>query len=885
MGGTGDRAKLTPVMRQYHDAKQAYPDAILFFRLGDFYEMFHDDAVVASRVLDLTLTSRNKGDPNEVPMAGVPHHAAAGYVAKLLAAGYKVAICEQMADPSKVKGIVPREVVRVVTPGLVTSEEQIEPRANHYLASIDFAAGAHGLALLDLSTGELLACALTDASASIVAEVARVEPRELILSADAEPLRPALAQVLAQSTVRNDQPIDEAEALRAVGEVIGPSEAADARSTLHPAAFLAAARALRLAASCNPGTPLPVRRIVPFDPSSSLQIDEVAQMHLEIVHAADGSKKGSLLSVIDRTRTPSGARLLRRWLLAPLLDVGAIRRRQDAVEAFVNDAVTRGSLREVLSRVGDIERLAVRAVLKEATPRDLGALRDSLAEAPRAVDLVKALSDADARAVLGLGAGQVDLVEDLRALLTAALVDRPPALAREGGIFRDGYDAVLDETSTLQRQGADLIVALESELRASTGIPTLKIRFTRVFGWYIEITRSNVQKVPATWRRKQTVAGGERFTNDELDELADKLLHAEERHGEREAQLLRDLVERTAACAERLRALAALLARWDVFASLADVAHSLDYCRPEVDDSEVLAIEDGRHPVVEQLAAAGRFVPNDIKLDTAGERLWLVTGPNMAGKSTLMRLVAHIVILAQLGSFVPARQARIGMADRILSRVGASDNVSRGESTFMVEMRESASILRKATQRSLVILDEIGRGTSTYDGLAIAWAVAEHLHDTIRCRALFATHYHELTELTNVSPHAANYSVSARERGDDVVFLYKLVKGAASRSYGVAVARLAGLPEVVLARAKAILASLESGAALPGGRYATLRGRSRAGGVQLDLFGGAPEPESAEPHPALELIRSVDPDRLTPIEALQLVAKLKSMSTDDKRKR
>ena len=879
MGVPGDRSKLTPVMRQYHDAKQAYPDAILFFRLGDFYEMFFDDAVTASRVLDLTLTSRNKGDPNEVPMAGVPHHAAAGYVAKLVNAGYKVAICEQMGDPSKIKGIVPREVVRVVTPGLVTNEEQIEARSNHYLAAIDQVQGVHGLALLDLSTGELLACAMADATASILAEVARVEPREVLLAPEAEPMRADLAQVLGLATLRADPPLIEGESLRVTSNVLGPEVAGDAQASLHPAAFNASARALRMAASCNPGTPLPVRRIVAFDPSSCLQIDEVAQVHLELLRAADGSKKGSLLAVVDRTKTSSGARLMRRWLLAPLLDVAAIRRRLDAVEAFVGDAVVRAALRESAARIGDIERLAVRAVLKEATPRDLGALRDSLLEAPRAIEVVCSLPEPTAREVLGVGEDSVDAVEELRELLACSLADRPPAIARDGGIIREGFDQALDETTVLQRQGSDLIVALEADLRATTGIATLKVRYTRVFGWYIEVTRTNTSKVPDTWRRKQTVAGAERYTNDRLDDLADRLLHAEERHAEREAELFAYLVREVASRADRLRSLAALLARWDVFSSLAEVAHSLDYCRPEIDDTEQLLIEDGRHPVVEQLAAAGRFVPNDVALDAAKERLWLITGPNMAGKSTLMRMVAHLVVLGQMGSFVPARRAKIGLVDRILSRVGASDNVSRGESTFMVEMRETAAILRGATRRSLVILDEIGRGTSTYDGLAIAWAVAEHLHDAIHCRALFATHYHELTDLVNVSPHAANCSVSARERGDEVVFLYKLVKGAASRSYGVAVARLAGLPEVVLARAKAILASLESGAALPGGRYASLRGRSRSGSVQLDLFGGpAPSKEADEPHPALELLRAIEPDRLTPLDALQLISKLKSMA-------
>jgi len=543
----------------------------------------------------------------------------------------------------------------------------------------------------------------------------------------------------------------------------------------------------------------------------------------------------------------------------------------------VSNPAARGKLRDALTRVGDIERLAVRAALGEANPREMGVLRDSLAAVPLAVEAVAGLPDPSAREALGIGAQPPDVVPQIRELLESALVDRPPTLAREGGMIREGFDKDLDETSMLQRQGADLIVALEADLRNTTGITTLKVRFTRVFGWYIEVTRTHVGKVPQSWRRKQTVAGGERFTTEALDELADKLLHAEERHAQRELELFGQLVKDVARHSERLRTLAALLARWDVFAGLASVAHAHDYVRPLVDDSEVIEIEDGRHPVVEQLAAAGRFVPNDIRLDTSGERLWLITGPNMAGKSTLMRQVAHIVVLAQMGAFVPARSAHIGIVDRILSRVGASDNVSRGESTFMVEMRETASILRKATRRSFVILDEIGRGTSTYDGLAIAWSVAEHLHDIVKCRTLFATHYHELTDLASVAKNAANYSVSARERGDDVVFLYKLTKGAASRSYGVAVAKLAGISETVLARARAILAALESGAALPGGRYATLRGRSRAGGVQLDLFGGAQAQQSSEPHPAIETLKALDANRLTPMDALQMIVKLKGM--------
>ena len=876
MAGSKGKQKITPVMQQFHAAKQTYPDAVLFFRMGDFYEMFYDDAIVASRELDLTLTSRNKGHPDEVPMAGVPHHAAHGYIAKLVSAGFKVAICEQMGDPSKIKGIVPREVVRVITPGLVTHEDQLEARSNNYLCAIDLTNQRHGLALLDLSTGELLAADLEDSTASVLAELARVEPREILIGDGLEELKKTLQQVLPSASLRNDEPIDQAAAVAVLEQVMPEGAAQDAVQAIHAAALAACGRVLRMAVTCNPGRPLPVQRVVPFDPTHVLQVDDIAQTHLEIVRAADGSKRGSLLAVVDKTTTSPGARLLRRWLLSPLVDIAAIRRRQDAVEAFVQDAVAREALRDVLDDVGDLERLSVRAVLGEATPRDLGVLRDSLLAAPRAIDIVDGMTDPTAREALGMGKGRPDDVGELRDLLASALAERPPVLAREGGIFREGFDTELDETGRLQKQGADLIVALEAQLRASTTIPTLKIRYTRVFGWYLEVTKPNVPKVPSAWRRKQTVASGERFTNDELDDLADRLLHAEERHSQREMSLFAELVRRVASHADALRGLGHLLATWDVFASLAEVAHELDYCRPVVDDSDVIDIRDGRHPVVERLAASGRFVPNDICLDSANERLWLVTGPNMAGKSTLMRQVAHIVLLAQTGSFVPASAARIGVVDRILSRVGASDNVSRGESTFMVEMRETASILRQATSRSLVILDEIGRGTSTYDGLAIAWAVAEHLHDVIRCRATFATHYHELTELADTAPHAANYSVSARELGDDVVFLYKLVKGAASRSYGVAVARLAGVSEPVLARARAILASLESGSTLPGGRYATLRGRNRRGSVQLDLFAPQPTVEQG-PSPVLETLAQVDPNRLTPIDALQLVVKLKAM--------
>ncbi|WP_437329867.1 DNA mismatch repair protein MutS [Sorangium sp. So ce381] len=910
------RKKLTPVMRQYEDAKALHPDAILFFRMGDFYEMFNDDAVLVSRALNLTLTSRNKGEPDESPMAGVPHHAAHGYIARLLALGHKVAICEQCGDPSKIKGLVPRQVVRVVTPGLVTETEQLDARANHYLAAVDGggaprgdalgAGGPYGLSLLDLSTGELSATSVPDA-ATLLAELARADPREALIARDLPDVRTAAASLACRAALRDDEELDSAQVAAILDDAaIEPISAAALAE--HPLpAVRAAARALRFARRCSPGARIPVRRIAPHDTSGTLRIDETAQAHLELVRAADGGRRGTLLDVIDCTVTPGGARLLRRRLLSPLADLAGIRRRLDEVELFVSHPRARGELRQALGGVGDLERLSVRALLGEATPRDLGLLRDGLTAAPAAIAAVRSIPDlgkaasrgddgAAARGKDGVAArgkdgaaaasgsepllaeaASLDVVADVCAELTAALIERPPPNTREGGIFREGYDKELDDARGVEKNATELILALEAKLRAQTGAPSLRVKYTRVFGWYIEVTRAHIAKVPETFRRKQTVATGERYTSDELDELADKIEHAGARALERETALFDRLRALVAKSEGRLRALARKLAAWDVAAALADVAHRNDYVRPHVTAGEALAIRDGRHPVVERYAAAGHFVPNDTRLDLSGERLWLITGPNMAGKSTLMRQVALIVVLAQMGSYVPAREAEIGLVDRILSRVGASDNVARGESTFMVEMRETAEILRDATRRSLVILDEIGRGTSTYDGLAIAWAVAEHLFDAIGCRALFATHYHELTELSARAPGIANHSVAAREHGDDVIFLHKLEAGPASRSYGVAVARLAGVPESVLARARAILATLESGAALPGGKHASLRGRTRGGAAQLDLFAPAQAAVPPEQSAVIETLRAVDVDRLAPLDALRLVANLKGL--------
>ena len=856
----------TPVMQQHAAAKRAHPDAVIFFRLGDFYEMFGDDALVCARALDLTLTSRNKGKPDEVPMAGVPHHAAHQYIARLLEAGHKVAICEQMADPSKVKGIVPREVVRVITPGLVTDREQLDARANNWLAALELGAERVGIALFDLSTGELCAAEVGDL-ARLLSELCRAAPREILVGAEGgashDDALAALRATVPRAALRSDPALAESELDHQLGARRGDAAFAGTLGSR------AAARVLRFARGCTPGAELPLRRIARWDPRAELVIDAVAQRHLELCESWSGLRQATLLGVIDDTRTSMGARLLRRRLSAPLTDVEQIRRRHDQVELFVVHAKLRAELRLALEDVTDLERIVSRASLGEANPRELGLLRDGLSAAARASQVLDSVHDAAGREALGLDR-ELDLCAELATELARALVERPPAQAKEGAVFAPGYDPELDELDALQKHGAERMVELETRLRDSTGIPTLKLRYTRVFGWYIEVSRAHAAKAPAAWRRKQTVATGERYTNPELDDLADRITTAEDRHRERELELIRQLVRAVAAAGDRIVELSQRVARWDVAASLAEVAHRYDYTRPVVDDSDRLELEESRHPVVERLAAKGRFVPNDVRLSLSGERLWLITGPNMAGKSTLLRQTALSVVLAQLGSFVPARRAQIGVVDRVLSRVGASDDVARGESTFMVEMRETAEILKSATRRSLVILDEIGRGTSTYDGLAIAWAVAEHIDQAVECRALFATHYHELTALAAASSHVANHSVSARESGDDVVFLHRLVAGAASRSYGIAVARLAGLPESVLARAKAILIGLEG--------EGTKARRPGADAPQLSLFqkAEAPAPGSRE---VLDTLRALEVDRMTPLDALSLLAKLKGKLT------
>lgn len=853
-------------MKQHAAAKAEHPDCVVFFRLGDFYEMFGDDAVTVARELDLTLTSRNKGKPDEVPMAGVPHHAAHGYIGRLLSAGYKVAICEQMADPATTKGIVPRQVVRVITPGTWIDEAQLDSRRNNWLCAVELVDDSCGIALFDTGTAELLAASVADLSA-VLSEIGRAAPSEVLLGAgfaeghaETQEFLSALSYVAPRAQVRSQRPLSQAELGQAV---LGVEWGITA-----PAAVAAAGRALKFAKECYCDAEFMVWRVGNLNPSGAMQLDRTAQAHLEIVQSSVADDRATLLGVLDRTRSPGGSRLLRRRLLAPLLDVSDIRRRQDAVETLVNHPRVRSAVQAQLKHVGDLERLAVRGAEGRASPKDLGNVRKALRAAAAIVEALAELPDEESRRALGV-LDAPETVADLCESLDRALVERPPVQPKEGAVFLCGYDPQLDELSELRTSGADRLSELEEELRKSTQISNLRVKFTRVFGWYIEVSRSHSSRVPGDFRRKQTVAGAERYTLPKLDDLAEEIQLSEARFRQRELELFQLLVDELARASKRVHALTAFLSSLDVTAALSEVASEYDYARPVVDDDDHLEIVDGRHPVVERLAAEGRFVPNDVHLVQRKEHLWLISGPNMAGKSTFLRQVALIVILAQMGSYVPAKSARIGVVDRVLSRVGASDNLAGGESTFMVEMRETANILSAATSRSLVILDEVGRGTSTFDGLAIAWAVAEHLDQVIQCRALFATHYHELTALVAESETAANYCVSAKEHDGDVIFLHRVTRGAASRSYGVAVAQLAGLPETVLSRARALLSSFERG---EGPTVASLqRGGLCKGRAQLDLF--VAQRDGAEEQ-TLSRLRSLDPDRLTGIEALQLLHQL-----------
>ena len=854
-------------MRQYLEVKGLYPDCILFFRLGDFYEMFFDDAVVVARALDLTLTSRDKGKENPIPMCGVPHHSSKHYLGKLVERGFKVAICEQVEDPKVARGIVKREVVRVVTPGVILEEEQLDPKAAHYLVAIVADKTRAGIAHLDVTTGDFAATELE--LGELTDELARLEPREVLYAGfDAAVLKTRVHA--SYSELPKDAPADARAAQALVEDAIRRPLERD--HGLGPLAIRAAGAAVFYARQTQPRGVLPLTQLRPYRAADHLVLDEATRTNLELFHTISGQKKdGSLLGILDETRTSMGGRLLRRWLAAPLLDVAQIRRRHDAVAWLVEHASLRGALAGELAEIYDLERLAGRATLGVASPRDLVALARSLERLPGVRDRLRAsvLQSPEGRIdhpeLLEVGE---DLAGDVAFEVRQVLVDDPPAQWREGGFCRRGFSAELDELLDLSEGGKNKLVEIEARERERTGISSLKIRYNRVFGYYLEITRSNLDRVPADYVRKQTLANAERFVTPELTEYEAKILHADERRLTLELEAFERLRRIVAEAAPRILPLAETVARLDTLCALAEVAHRSGYCRPDVSESLVLEIEDGRHPVVEKLAAEGKFVPNDLTLDPDDAQLIILTGPNMAGKSTAMRQVALITVMAQMGSFVPARRAAIGVVDRVFTRVGASDNLARGDSTFMVEMRETANILAHATRRSLVVLDEIGRGTSTYDGMAIAWAVAEHLHDRIGCKTLFATHYHELTALDRSRRRVRNFSTAVREWKDEVVFLHKVVPGGASRSYGIQVARLAGLERSVIVRAKEIVTALERGDDVGGG------GGLPVDGNQLSLL--APPPVKPERSEVERQLADIDIDGLSPREALALLADLQA---------
>jgi DNA mismatch repair protein MutS len=873
-------------MRQYLDAKRQYRDAIVFFRMGDFYEMFYEDALVAARALELTLTSRSKdAGGNGIPMCGVPFHAADGYIARLVKKGFRVAICEQVEDPRKAKGLVRREVVRVVSPGTLTDTSYLDAREPAFLMAIVATSardGMFGAALVDLSTGEFSAAEYqgTAGFEALADEVAVLRPREIVVSSDQQPsiVEKLVAQTRVEPavTTADSWSFEPEAARRALLDQLRAHGLEGFGLEGRTAAIQAAGALVTYLRDTQKADLAHVRAIAYRTSGDSLVIDPITLKHLEVVTGSEGGSHGSLLHEIDRTITSMGGRMLRGWLLRPLCALERIRDRLDAVEDMAFRSTERGKFRDVLKSVHDLERLIGRIALGTAGPRELVSLRQSLEAVPR----VRILLDQCRAPLIQSLLAELDDLADVRGLIERTLIDEPPAIAREGGFTRDGVDPALDELKTISRSGRRVIAEMEEAERSRTGINSLKVRFNRVFGYYIEISKANLHLVPADYLRKQTIAGGERFTTQSLKEYEEKVLGADERILARELEIFEALRSGVAAEAARIQDTARALAALDVLAGLAETAAIANYTKPHLHDGDEYVVADGRHPVVERFTDS--FVPNDIDLNGATRQLVVLTGPNMGGKSTYLRQTALIPLMAQIGSFVPARQAKLPIVDRIFARVGASDNIARGQSTFMVEMQETANILHTATSRSLVVLDEIGRGTSTFDGLSIAWAVAEYLATNPRARpkTLFATHYHELTDLADALPGVVNAHVSAREWKDQIIFLRKIVSGRSDRSYGIQVARLAGLPASVLTRAQEILAGLERDEASRGGRP-TL---STAGGgpstAQLGLFATPPDGRDDRGDEVRARLETVDIDNTTPRQALELLAELKKLSSD-----
>ncbi len=836
----------TPLMQQYREIKARHRNAILLFRMGDFYEMFDEDAVVGSRALGLTLTARNNGAAAETPLAGVPVKAVQQYVKKLVEKGFRVAICEQVEDPRTAKGVVKREVVEVVTPGAVMADHLLDERRNTWLVALSADAARTGFAALDLSTGEFVLEALDPDD--VAAALARYRPSEVLVAEGAAAAALRAALITRRDGWEFDPQLAGEELARrfrlASLEGLG-LEAADGL------AVGAAGALLRYVGELQPGGLPHLKRPVAHRAGGILHLDAMTRRNLELVDPLrEGGESATLLGVLDRTVTAMGARLLAQWLLAPLTDIAAIEGRLDAVGALAESEARRVALRQALEGVRDLERLGAKAAARRASPRDLGALRDSIARLPAVHD---ALGD-----LYGLADG-FDALADLGEALADVLVDRPPAALGDGDTIRPGADRELDDLRDLREGGRTFIASLQTRERARTGIATLKVGYNRVFGYFLEVGKSHKDAIPADYERRQTLTGAERYVTPELKQYEAKVLSAEEEIGRLEERLFAAARDRAGQAIARIQDTGARVATADVLASFAEAAAKERYARPVLTSGFALDLLQCRHPVVERMMPREAFIPNDVRLD-AERQVLILTGPNMAGKSTVLRQVGLCVLMAQAGSFVPAARAEVGVVDRLFTRVGASDDLARGQSTFMVEMSETAAILHNASRRSLVLLDEIGRGTSTYDGVAIAWAVAEFLHERLGCKTIFATHYHELTELAERFARVANANVAVHEAGDEIVFLHRLKPGGADRSYGIHVARLAGLPADVIGRAREVLATLEAGHHLAQPQAAP----------QLALF--AP----SGPDPLVAELADLDLDGLTPREALAKLADLQA---------
>ena len=871
---------LTPMLSQYRAIKRQHEDVIVLFRLGDFYEMFGEDAKVASHVLELVLTSREVGKGRRIPMCGIPYHAAERYIARLLAAGHKAGICEQVEDPRQAKGLVRREVIRILTPGTVVEDHLLDSKANNYLVAVVRAGDRWGLAAADSSTGEMMVTEFAGDRAwdELRDELGRLQPAELLVE-QGEAAQPEIEQAVrsfgAVVTTREEDVSVAHTPAELLMRHFGVASLKGFGCAEMGAAIEAAAAVITYLRETQLSGVEQIRGLRTYSRQQFMVVDATTRRNLELLASLrDGSRLNTLLWVLDQTITPMGGRMLRQWVTAPLVDPEAIATRLEAVEAFVADATLRARLRDELRAIRDLERLVSRAAAGAATGRDLAGLRDSLRALPRfAGSLARGGSDT----LRGL-VRDFDPVADVCELLERAVEESPPATLREPGIIRAGYSAELDDLRHARTEGKEWIAGLQERERERSGIKSLKVGYNQVFGYYIEVTRSNLHLVPGDYQRRQTMANAERFVTPELKEYEDKVLGAEERILALEQELFGELRASAAGQAERVQRAAGVVARADVLSCFAEVAARNRYARPTVTDDDRIEIHGGRHPVVELTLREERFVPNDARLDCSKDQVLIITGPNMAGKSTYLRQVALIVLMAQIGSFVPAESAAIGIVDRIFTRVGASDDLATGQSTFMVEMTETANILHHATRRSLIVLDEIGRGTSTFDGLSLAWAVAEHIHNSPRlgAKTLFATHYHHLNELSESLPRVKNYRIAVKEVGDQIVFLRRIVPGGTDRSYGIQVARLAGLPLEVIERAKQVLWSLEQsnhiGAAgispaAAGAPGLQVERRIPAAG-QVALFGDLP-------NPIVEDLRSIDLNNLTPLQALAKLAELR----------